>query len=36
MDKHNENPKPFTWIANASDILEKLKRARKSLNTQSV
>jgi len=24
---HNQNPKPFTWIAKASDILEKVKRS---------
>ena len=30
-------PKPFIWTAKANDILEKVKRARKSLNnTQSV
>ena len=26
--KHNHNPKPFVWTAKASDILEKVKRAR--------
>ena len=26
--KHNDNPKPFVWTAKASDILEKVKRAR--------
>src|SRR5262245_28099807 len=37
IDRHNENPKPFIWTAKASDILEKVKRARKSLNiVQSV
>ena len=35
--RHNENPKPFIGTAKASDILEKVKRARKSLNlVQSV
>lgn len=29
---HNEDPKPFIWTANASDILEKVKRARKKLD----
>jgi transposase len=29
---HNQNPKPFIWTANASDILEKVKRARKQLD----
>lgn len=34
---HNENPKPFIWTAKASDILAKVKRARKALhNMQSV
>jgi len=37
VDHHNENPKPFIWTASARDILEKVKRARKSLvNVQSV
>ena len=26
--QHNSNPKPFVWTAKASDILEKVKRAR--------
>jgi transposase len=26
--QHNTNPKPFVWTAKASDILEKVKRAR--------
>lgn len=30
---HNEDPKPFIWTASASDILEKVKRARKKLDT---
>jgi transposase len=29
---HNENPKPFIWTATASDILEKVKRARTKLD----
>lgn len=29
---HNQNPKPFIWTATASDILEKVKRARKTLD----
>jgi hypothetical protein len=34
---HNQRPKPFIWTASASDILEKVKRARKALlNVQSV
>lgn len=37
VDQHNEQPKPFIWTAKASDILEKVKRARAALdNTQSV
>jgi transposase len=37
VDRHNENPKPFIWTAKASDILEKVKRARAALNkVQSV
>jgi transposase len=37
IDRHNQHPKPFIWTAKASDILEKVKRARRSLNnTQSV
>ena len=37
VDKHNEKPKPFIWTAKASDILEKVTRARKTLlNVHSV
>ena len=37
IEKHNENPKRFVWTAKASDILAKVKRARKALeNVQSV
>ena len=32
IDKHNDNPKPFIWTASARDILEKVTRARKSLD----
>jgi transposase len=28
IDRHNESPKPFIWTAKASDILEKVTRAR--------
>ena len=28
IDHHNSNPKPFIWTAKASDILEKVTRAR--------
>jgi transposase len=34
IHKHNENPKPFVWTAKASDILEKVKRARKALDNR--
>jgi len=30
---HNKDPKPFIWTAKANDILEKVTRARKKLNT---
>ena len=37
IDQHNIKPKPFIWTAKAKDILEKVKRARKTLNNvQSV
>ena len=32
IDRHNTNPKPFIWTARASDILEKVKRARHALD----
>ena len=32
IDRHNENPKPFIWTAKASDILEKVTRAHRSLH----
>jgi len=32
INRHNEHPKPFIWTARASDILEKVKRARRTLN----
>ncbi len=34
IDKHNKNPKPFVWTAKASDILEKVKRARTALDNR--
>ena len=34
IDEYNRAPKPFVWTAKASDILEKVKRARKSLNNR--
>jgi len=30
--QHNQQPKPFIWTAQASDILEKVKRGRAALN----
>jgi hypothetical protein len=32
IEQHNSDPKPYIWTAKASDILEKVKRARLSLN----
>jgi transposase len=32
IEHHNSAPKPFIWTATASDILEKVTRARKTLN----
>jgi transposase len=32
VTQHNRDPKPFIWTAKASDILEKVTRARRSLN----
>ena len=32
LDAHNENPKPFIWTKSASDILEKVTRARAKLD----
>jgi transposase len=32
VDRHNDKPKPFIWTASAQDILEKVKRARTTLN----
>jgi transposase len=32
IDTHNEAPAPFIWTAQASDILEKVKRGRAKLN----
>jgi transposase len=36
IDRHNQSPKPFIWTARASDILEKVKRARRTLNHTSI
>ena len=32
IEKHNRQPKPFIWTAKATDILEKVKRAKAKLN----
>ena len=32
VDHHNRAPKPFIWTAKATDILEKVKRARRTLD----
>jgi hypothetical protein len=32
IDGHNQNPKPFIWTAKATDVLEKVTRARAVLN----
>jgi transposase len=32
IDHHNANPKPFIWTAKASDIFEKVTRARAALH----
>jgi len=34
IEKHNQKPKPFIWTAKASDILEKVKRARRTLDNR--
>jgi len=34
IDKHNHSPKPFVWTAKASDILEKVQRARTVLDNR--
>ncbi|HVT61284.1 MAG TPA: IS630 family transposase, partial [Thermoanaerobaculia bacterium] len=32
VEQHNADPKPFIWTAKATDILEKVKRARAQLD----
>lgn len=32
VDQHNSNPQPFVWTKSASQILEKVRRARAALN----
>ncbi|MGH8379080.1 MAG: IS630 family transposase [Gammaproteobacteria bacterium] len=33
LDRHNDAPKPFIWTARATDILAKVQRARRALDT---
>ncbi len=33
LEHHNENPTPYVWTKSANDILAKVKRARKALDT---
>src|SRR6266436_4988510 len=35
IEEHNRRPKPFIWTAKATDILEKVKRARAALDNRS-
>ena len=35
LEQHNQQPKPFIWTAKASDILEKVKRARAALHNRA-
>ena len=32
VEQHNRAPKPFIWTAKATDILEKVKRAKAALH----
>jgi len=32
IEKHNTQPKPFVWTKSAEEILEKVNRARSTLN----
>jgi transposase len=34
IDVHNQNPKPFIWTAKATDILEKVTRAKAAMNNR--
>jgi transposase len=34
LEKHNANPKPFVWTKSASEILEKVARAKQALESQ--
>ncbi len=35
LDKHNADPKPFTWTASAESIIEKVERGRVALKEAS-
>ena len=34
LDHHNADPKPFIWTKSASEILEKVARAKQALVSQ--
>ncbi len=34
LENHNADPKPFIWIKSASQILEKVARAKQALESQ--
>ena len=34
LENHNGDPKPFIWTAKAADILEKVARGRRVLESQ--
>jgi hypothetical protein len=34
LENHNADPKPFIWTKSASQILEKVARAKKALESQ--
>jgi hypothetical protein len=34
VDRHNRNPKPYLWTAEAKDILEKVKRGWQALTAR--
>jgi hypothetical protein len=35
LDKHNDDPKPFSWTASAESIIEKVERGRTALREAS-
>jgi hypothetical protein len=34
LENHNTDPKPFIWTKSAGDILEKVARAKQTLESQ--